>query len=274
MIQLQLPMPDTAMKYFCFRFDVDTHKCIQTGIPNLIRLSKNLDVSFTFFMNMGRGTSRWNFIKRKLAAGNSPATPSAQKLSNLNKLGVWDYLVTALANPKVGASRPDIIQELDANGHEVGLHGGANHGIWQSEGAGWSEEKFRQEVIPAQNALTRWLREKPAGFSSPGWQGSTALYRVLESGGFQYAADAYGEKLEQVTPAQGAPNLLQVPTNILGEPGGIGYLEHMRARGMDHEAILKDFSARLENRSIAVVYDHPYYAGVRELPLVEAMVRM
>jgi hypothetical protein len=38
------------MKYFCFRFDVDTPKCIKKGVPNLISLSKKLDVPFTFFI--------------------------------------------------------------------------------------------------------------------------------------------------------------------------------------------------------------------------------
>ena len=116
------------MKYFCFRFDVDTPKCIQTGIPNLIGLSKELDVPFTFFVNMGRGTSRWSFIKKIFSPRNNSTTDSTQKLSNLNKLGLWNYLFMALANPKVGNSYPGIIQSLEKAGHEVGLHGGSNHG--------------------------------------------------------------------------------------------------------------------------------------------------
>ena len=41
---------------------------------------------------------------------------------------------------------------------------------------------------------------------------------------------------------------------------------------MDDQAILKDFSSQLDRRSLAVVYDHPYYAGIRELRMLVAMV--
>ena len=58
------PKDDQAMKYIAFRFDIDTHKCIQVGVPNLIRLATELDTPFTFFINMGRGTSRRNVIKK------------------------------------------------------------------------------------------------------------------------------------------------------------------------------------------------------------------
>ena len=260
------------MKYISFRFDVDTHKCIQAGIPNLIHLAKELDVPFTFFINMGRGTSRRSFIKKIFSPGNGSTASSTKKLSNLNKLGLWDYLVMALANPRVGASHPDIIQALDAAGHEVGLHGGSNHGRWQNESRDWEKQKLLGEINPALDSLVRWLGKKPVGFSSPGWQGSDELYGILESLGFLYVADAHGESIKSITHVQAVSNLLQVPTNILGEPGGIAYLENLRARGMDDQAILKDFSSQLDRRSLAVVYDHPYYAGIRELRMLVAMV--
>ena len=260
------------MKYFCFRFDVDTPKCIQTGIPNLIGLSKELDVPFTFFVYMGRGTSRWSFIKKIFSPRNNSTTDSTQKLSNLNKLGLWNYLFMALANPQVGNSYPGIIQSLEKAGHEVGLHGGSNHGEWQNESHAWKKQKFLEEVVLALDSLTRCLKKKPVGFSSPGWQGSNNLHGILESLGFLYVADAHGENLKDITHARYASNLLQVPTNILGEPGGIAYLEILRARRIDDSAILKDFSSKLNDRPFAVIYDHPYYAGIRELPMLKAMV--
>jgi hypothetical protein len=98
------------------------------------------------------------------------------------------------------------------------------------------------------------------------------LHSILESLGFLYVADAHGKNLTSIKYAEAATSLLQVPTNILGKSGGIGYLENLRAREMDDEAILNDFSIQLNEKSLAIVYDHPYYAGIRELPILKAMI--
>ena len=259
------------MKYFCFRFDVDTPKCIKKGVPNLISLSKKLDVPFTFFINMGRGTSRWSFIKKIIPFGSKSIPHTTFKLSNLKKLGLWDYFIMALFNPQVGNSHPHIIKSLKKAGHEVGLHGGSNHGEWQNESHSWGNQKFFKEIIPALNSLTKFLGERPLGFSSPGWCGSNDLNTILESLDFYYVADAHGENLKTITYAQNASNLLQIPTNILGN-GGVAYLESLRARNMNDNEILKDFSSKLDERFFAVLYDHPYYAGIQELPMMEMMV--
>ena len=259
------------MKYFCFRFDVDTPKCIKKGVPNLISLSKKLDVPFTFFINMGRGTSRWSFIKKIIPFGSKSIPHTTFKLSNLKKLGLWDYFIMALFNPQVGNSHPHIIKSLKKAGHEVGLHGGSNHGEWQNESHSWGNQKFFKEIIPALNSLTKFLGERPLGFSSPGWCGSNDLNTILESLDFHYVADAHGENLKTITYAQNTLNLLQVPTNILGN-GGVAYLENLRARNMNDNEILKDFSSKLDERFFAVLYDHPYYAGIQELPMMEMMV--
>jgi len=261
------------MKYFCFRFDVDTPKCIKKGVPNLISLSKKINAPFTFFINMGRGTSRWSFIKKLFPSSSNSKSLKTPKLSNLKKLGLWEYFLMALTNPKVGNSHPDIIKCLKKAGHEVGLHGGANHGKWQNESHAWKKQKFLNEIIPALDSLTSFLGEKPMGFSSPGWQGSDELNKILESLDFQYVADLHGKNLKQITRAQNVPNLLQVPTNILGD-GGVAYLENLRARNMNDSAILKDFSSKLDEKSFAVLYDHPYYAGIEELPMLKTMVEL
>ena len=261
------------MKYFCFRFDVDTPKCIKQGVPNLIRLSKKLDVPFTFFINMGRGTSRWSFIKKHFTFRNKAITQTAKKLSNLKKLGLWDYFLMAIINPQVGNSHPEIIKSLKKAGHEVGLHGGSNHGEWQNESHSWKKQKYFKEITPALNSLSNFLGEKPLGFSSPGWCGSNDLNIILESLDFHYVADAYGEDLKKIVSVENESKLLQVPTNILGD-GGVAYLENLRAKNMNDNAILKDFSSKLDERLFAVIYDHPYYAGIQEITMIESMVDM
>ncbi|MEC8957386.1 MAG: polysaccharide deacetylase family protein, partial [Nitrospinota bacterium] len=184
--------------------------------------------------------SRLSFIKKRLPFGNKPITQTAKKLSNLKKLGLWDYSLMALINPQVGNSHPDIVKALKKAGHEVGLHGGSNHGEWQNESHRWDKQKFFKEITPALDSLTKFLGEKPLGFSSPGWCGSKDLNTILESLDFHYVADAHGENLEKITCAQNNSKLLQIPTNILGD-GGVAYIEKKIARKKNHKTIIKDF---------------------------------
>ena len=99
------------------------------------------------------------------------------------------------------------------------------------------------------------------------------MHSILESLGFKYVADLHGDVFDEIKKARSVSNLFQVPTNILGEPGGVGYIENLRARGMGDKFILKDFESKLKKRKIAVVYEHPSYAGIKELPMVEKMIR-
>ena len=123
------------------------------------------------------------------------------------------------------------------------------------------------------SCLSNFLGEKPLGFSSPGWCGSNDLNIILESLDFHYVADAYGEDLKKIVSVENESKLLQVPTNILGD-GGVAYLENLRAKNMNDNAILKDFSSKLDERLFAVIYDHPYYAGIQEITMIESMVDM
>jgi hypothetical protein len=43
---------------------------------------------------------------------------------------------------------------------------------------------------------------------------------------------------------------------------------------MNDSSILKNFSKRLDGKTLAVIYDHPYYAGIKELPILKAMIKI
>lgn len=259
------------MRYFCFRFDVDTHLCISRGMPNLLRLAAELDVRFTFFVNMGRAISRLDYVRNKTSRGQGGTTA---KLSNLKKLGLPGFLTAAILNPRVGAPHLDTIRAAHAAGHEIGLHGGSNHATWQNHAARWPAVRIRREIDPALDLLRQSGIPMPRGFASPGWQGSDNLHEALEAIGFCYVADIHNPDAQQISPVRPDLRLLAIPTNLCGEPDGVGYLEHMRAEGLDDAQALDTFSRQLEDRRLAVAYDHPYYAGVAELDLIRRMIHI
>lgn len=258
-------------KLFSFRFDVDTHRCVREGMPALIRLGDRLGVPFTFFVNMGHAVSRIGSVRGLV--GGTEAAPVAAKLSARAKLGSAGYLQAAVLNPLVGGGSPDVIRSAAASGHEVGLHGGRNHAVWQSEAGSWSPARVEEEidaVLPALESLTGPGRVM--GFASPGWVTPPALCDLLAARGFSYLADEHGPGDavgDETTPCA----IRSVRTALTGEPGGVAYLEHLAALGLDRGVILERFLEQLQQAGDRViVYDHPYFAGIAALGLVEDLV--
>lgn len=273
MIRSPQPTPlEQSMKTLVLRFDIDTYRCISEGVPSLLRLAREEGVQFTFFCNMGRSICRPVVLKKALRrrTRDGPAT-TAPKLSATRKLGLRHLVWTLLANPRVGASKPGILQQCLEEGHDVGLHGGLNHGAWQHGFRNWSSQHIRREVEAGKSAFERALDRSPVLFSSPGWQGSDGLNAILESMGFKGSADRHGPEQNQVEYING---FCTVPTNLVAEPGGVAYFESQAARGLGREDIVSQVSKTLEDdRRTYVLYDHPCYAGVHALEVVRSVVR-
>ncbi len=259
------------MKKMCFRFDVDTYLCASKGVPNLITLAELHDVHFTFFYNMGRAIHFPSILK---ANKNRQHEPCAEKLSNFYKLGWKGYIATVLLNPFVGVYYPNSIVAAHQSGHEIGLHGGTNHGDWMRNARSWDSDKIKSEIEWGLSKLSDIGIMNVTSFSSPGWCAPHELNNVLSYKGFKVVADNHGHDMEELLKFMSSDNTLtQVPTNLLGEPGGVGYIEHMRAKKMSDKDIVEKFKNDLGGiNQLAVMYDHPYYAGIKELTVLENMI--
>ena len=261
------------MKKICFRFDVDTYLCAFKGVSNLIELGNKNDVNFTFFYNMGRSIHIPSIFK---ANKNEQHEPCADKLSNLKKLGFRGYITTSLLNPLVGAAYPEIIVAAYQNGHEIGLHGGTNHGDWMRNAQSWSDTKIMNEITWGLSKLNNIGIRNVTSFSSPGWCAPSALNNILVHNSFRVVADRYGHGMEEIIKIENNNTnnaLNSVPTNLLGMPCGVGYIEHMRAKHMSDNEIVEKFRSDLKKiNQLAVIYDHPYYSGIKELPILEIMI--
>lgn len=258
------------MKYCCFRFDADTHVCISRGIPALVNLADKLDAKFTFFVNMGRSfdvrVTLSKALSRQLQGGRRGS------LSAVKKLGWRAALKAAVLNPQAGRSNPAALLAAARSGHEIGLHGGRNHALWERAAQTWSEDRLRKEI---ESGLC-WLREcglpAPRAFSSPAWNSPPALLRVLPAYGFCFLVDTCDTVADEVE-ARG--KLVSVPTNVIAEPQSAGYLEIMRLRGWSRARVTEDFRAQLATKhKLAVVYDHPFFAGIHALEQVGELVEV
>lgn len=265
------------MKLCCFRFDADTHACVSQGMPRLVELGDRLGARFTFFVNMGRAFDPRVTARKALGRvfRGRERHASASSLSAAYKLGWRESLRAAVFNPRAGRSDPAALRGAARSGHEVGLHGGRNHAGWERLAHTWDEDRLHQEVQTGR----RWLEESgiEAGvtaFASPAWNSPAGLRRVLPACGFHVLADTYDGTREDVAVIGG--HLLSVPTNVTAVPGSsAGYLEAMHQRGWDARQIARDFRRQLTRKEhLAVVYDHPFFAGIHALDQVGELVRV
>jgi len=258
------------MKTFAFRFDIDTPTCLREGVPRLLDLSDRVGVQFTYFLSVGRSVSRVGVLRRALGPSRAPSARAAG-FSARRKLGLSRYVQLALLNQEIGRGASSLVRTLSTSA-DLGLHGGRNHDHWQNHAHGWPRQKVEDEVDWGLD----WLRgmDIPVkGFCSPGWTQPESLAAVLAERGFTYRADRHG--VDETGGRLEAGGLLNLGTNIAGEPGGVAYLEHMRASGASDAQIREAFRARLrEAGDYAVSYDHPYYAGLHALDLLGDLVEV
>ncbi|MDX1495289.1 MAG: polysaccharide deacetylase family protein [Longimicrobiales bacterium] len=259
-------------RQLAIRFDVDTHRCVREGMPALSELGRELGVPFTFFVNMGRAV----FLPGRLMSERREPRPVAAKLPARQKLGVRRWLEAAILNPRVGAGSPDVLRAAAEAGHEIGLHGGRNHARWQREAQEWTASRVGAEIDAVLPLLRDALDGAPVrGFASPGWTTHPALPDLLAQRGFHYLADLHGpQPASGVATEEPVGPLHTVRTQLTGEPGGVAYLEHLRACGLDDDAVVRramDDLAGVGPR--AALYDHPYHAGVRELETLRRIVQ-
>ncbi len=257
------------MKHCCFRFDADTHACVTRGMPALLALAREFGVRFTFFVNMGRGFDRRITLAKAFRRIVSRARPG--HISAAAKLGLRDSLVVAALNPNAGLVSPATLRAALDAGHEIGVHGGRNHSQWEHHAQEWSEERLRDEILSSLRAMRKHSIPETTSFASPAWNSPPRLKELLPALGFRILADAYDAAATEV--ARDSAGLTLVPTNITPGPGRAGYLETLQMRGLDAKGVAAHFRNELAAKGrLAVVYDHPFYAGIHGLPALRAMI--
>ena len=257
------------MKRLVFRFDVDTHKCIRDGVPRLLEISNKYDVPFTFFLNMGKSISIKDSLKNLLSQNKEEISNKIpQMMSAFQKLGMKDYLIAAVINPNISNYKIQIEQLLGSK-CEVGLHGGRNHATWANT-VEWSEEDIKDELQWALGKLKDIDADyKIKGFASPEWKSKEGLSEILKELGFVYCGDmrCLGEE-----PINRNDELLKIGVNLLGEPGGVAFFENCRVKGMTDDEIIEMVLSCFSELDTVVLYDHPYYAGIREIECIARLI--
>lgn len=265
------------------RFDVDSIRCVEEGIPRLRRLADERNVRFTFFVNMGHSFN-WTYTARHVLQSVSPrADPVPTRkpevegpisLPTTTKLGWARVLRTIAFNPMLGERYRSTFDALHADGHELGLHGGTDHVVWQRALDELTVEELEELFRPAYETFSERYGE-PRGFASPGFRFNGAVLDLLDREGFTYASDMKGEtpfRPRRTTTSDAEDSSsdavaepydhYQVPVNVMGA-GNVPVIEQGLARGEREHAIVDRAVEGIEARTFALLYGHPYVEGIR-----------
>lgn len=258
------------MKAFSFRFDIDSLADIEMGVPKLIEVAKELDIRFTFFVNMGR-SFRWSVVSGQWSAKpkhgtrnlKSEASNVSRLTSHVVRLGLLRTIRTVIFNPNIGLSHKKILFNLLDNGHELGLHGGMDHPVWQWRLDTLSKDEINGLLNPAYDHFTR-LFGRPKGFASPGFRYNRYVLELIDDYGFEYASDMDGEGPFR---PEGFKHL-QIPVNVIG-PHKKPLIEYLWTSGLREAEVEVKVKEEIKRRESAVIYGHPTvegrFDGLREI---------
>lgn len=197
-------------KLLAIKIDVDTERGTKVGVPNLLRLFKQLDIPATFLFSLGPDNTG-RAIKRIFRPG------FLSKVTRTNVIGV--YGIRTLLNgvlwpgPLIGKRCETIMRSVEGAGHEVGIHC-YDHIRWQDGVHTWSQVEVSKEFKKACDEFYRIFLRSPLTAGAAGWQANAYSLAAYDAANLLYGSDARG--LVPCFPKVGETQFktLQIPTTL------------------------------------------------------------
>jgi undecaprenyl phosphate-alpha-L-ara4FN deformylase len=179
---------DRTETRFALKIDVDTYAGLARGVPALLDLLGTHGVHASFFVVCGPDR-----MGRRLGRLLDPRFVG--KLWRTRAVAVygWRTLLSGTLLPArtVAGSFPDLLRQLVAAGHEVGVHG-YDHARWQDRLPRLSSLEVWRQVMRALDVLSDVLHETPKGFAAPGWRCNAVSLAAVDDARFAYRSDTRG----------------------------------------------------------------------------------
>lgn len=176
------------MKTIAIQVHVDTEIGTRLGIPNLIKLFKDLNIPATFYLSLGPDhTGR--AIKRVFRRG---FLQKVGRTSVISTYGLRTLLNgTLLPGPHIGKRHTELLRNLKTQGFEVGIHS-YDHQRWQDGVNTMSVEQIENELCKATQEFERIFKISSTTAAAPGWQANAKTFAAYDHANFIYASDCRG----------------------------------------------------------------------------------
>lgn len=192
------------------KVDVDTLRGTLQGVPALLRLFDRHQVRATFLFSLGPDhTGR--ALRRVFRPG---FLSKVRRTSVASHYGLKTLMYgTLLPGPHIGRRAGNVMREVAAAGHEVGIHC-YDHIRWQDFVAKKNADWTRREMQRAVDAFQEVFGRKAAVIGAAGWQINAHALELEEAFGFSYASDVRGESAFYPRMEGVASACLQIPTTL------------------------------------------------------------
>ncbi len=241
---------------FVIRLDIDTMVCAKS-IKSLLHLADQLNCRFSFFVNIGKSISIPAAIARRISNQKSSTEKkvySAKKLSIKQKIGLKGIIETILFNKELLPLCKNELLAAKSCGHEIGLHGGMNHGIWQSYAANMSDDEITMLLKPALHHFIENFGEN-YGFTSPGFSINPYGYELLAKNGCKYISDHVDNN--GIVSMSSRANLPDIPVTLAAK-GNVDFLESYLATN-DKTPLDKIAFNSIGKSNFSIIYSHPCF---------------
>ncbi len=251
------------MIQLALKVDIDTWIGLKEGVPNLLALFRRFSIPASFFVAFGPDNSG-KAIRRVWKRG------FLQKMWRTNPLRTYGLKTllygTLLRPPPIGQRGPDLLKQVLADGHGLGIHG-YDHVQWQDGLDRMGEVEVAREVEKAVDAYEEALGFLPESSAAPGWQCTGASLAAQDQHRFLYCSDTRGS-FPFVPTLQGREyRTLQIPTTL---PTLDELLGRQGLRGNDVNVFLL---SQLREDRLNVHTIHAELEGRAQLALFEDLLR-
>ncbi|WP_200282782.1 polysaccharide deacetylase family protein [Rhabdochromatium marinum] len=243
------------------KVDVDTLRGTLEGVPNLVRLFDRRDVQATFLFSLGPDNTG-RALRRVFRPG---FFAKVRRTSVLSHYGLRTLLNgTLLPAPDIGRRGAEIMREVRAAGHEVGIHC-YDHVRWQDFVAPADRAWTRAELSLAVEAFQRIFATPARVHGAAGWQMNAHLPMLEAQFGFHYASDTrgHGPFLPVFDGLSGScpqiPTTLPTLDEVMGDPEVPDYELHQylykRSRALTPNGHVMTLHAELEGMKLQPVLE-------------------
>jgi undecaprenyl phosphate-alpha-L-ara4FN deformylase len=193
------------------KVDVDTYRGLDEGVPRLIEIFSRAGVRASFFVTMGPDRSgraitrvfrHKGFLRKMFRSG------------ALRMYG-WRTVLSGTLLParEVGRGLAHRIREIEAAGHEAGIHGW-DHVRWHDRLDRLKPAEVADHLRRAIESFTSATGHAPAATAAPGWHATDESLACQERMGFAYASDTRGRAPYVPLIGTRPSALLQIPTTL------------------------------------------------------------
>lgn len=163
---------------------------------------------------------------------------------------------TLLPAPSVGEALPQLLQDVEQAGHEVGIHGW-DHIRWHDRLGRMTADDVRDSLERARSSFEQSVGNKPRFSGAPGWQITPTSLRVQEEFGFIFASDCRGRRPFYPLLDSTVLKVLQIPTTLPTSDELLGL------DGMKEQGLADYYLARLKEDAVNVLGLHAEIEGLK-----------